>query len=264
MQLNPTSPGISFHKLDKAKDKNFWSARVNPEIRLIVHKTAGSLLLCYVDRHDKAYEWAERRKLETHPKTGAAQLVEIRETVKEVVVPIYVRTERPEPLKSVLFGNMADEELLGYGVPAEWLSDVGRVDEDGLLVLAERLPSEAAEALLKLATGGKPRMAQTPTPVANPFDHPDAQRRFRVMTNIEELQRALEFPWEKWTIFLHPEQRHWVDRDYAGPRASPALPEPAKPSSPCIAPRNWPVHIRRRACCLQRLPTRSPMPFARS
>ena len=31
------------------------------------------------------------------------------------------------------------------------------------------------------------------------------------------LQRALDFPWEKWTIFLHPEQRQWVERDYAGP-----------------------------------------------
>jgi len=29
LQLNPTNPGLSFHKLDKAKDKNFWSVRVN-------------------------------------------------------------------------------------------------------------------------------------------------------------------------------------------------------------------------------------------
>ncbi|MDZ4855342.1 MAG: 3'-5' exonuclease, partial [Nitrospirota bacterium] len=43
------------------------------------------------------------------------------------------------------------------------------------------------------------------------------QRRFRVMTNAEELQRALDFPWEKWTVFLHPEQRQWVERDYSGP-----------------------------------------------
>ncbi len=43
------------------------------------------------------------------------------------------------------------------------------------------------------------------------------QRRFRVMNNVEELQRALDFPWEKWTVFLHPEQRQWVERDYAGP-----------------------------------------------
>ena len=37
------------------------------------------------------------------------------------------------------------------------------------------------------------------------------------MTNVEELQHALDFPWEKWTVFLHPEQRQWVERDYAGP-----------------------------------------------
>ncbi|WP_409214774.1 hypothetical protein [Prosthecobacter sp.] len=47
------SPGMSFHKLDKAKDKNFWSLRVSADIRIIVHKTTGSLLLCYVNHHDK-------------------------------------------------------------------------------------------------------------------------------------------------------------------------------------------------------------------
>src|SRR5580658_5570210 len=81
LQLNPANPGMSFHKLDKAMDKNFWSVRVSKDIRLIVHKTQSSLLLCYVDHHDKAYDWVGRRKLETHPRTGAAQFVEIRETV---------------------------------------------------------------------------------------------------------------------------------------------------------------------------------------
>ena len=87
LQLNPAAPGMRFHKLEKAKDKNFWSVRAGSDIRLIVHKTKASLLLCYVDHHDKAYDWAERRKLETHPKTGAAQLVEIRETVQEIAIP---------------------------------------------------------------------------------------------------------------------------------------------------------------------------------
>ena len=217
LQVNPTGPGLSFHKLEKARDKNFWSVRVSSDIRLIVHKTEGSLLLCYVNHHDKAYDWAERRRLETHPKTGAAQLVEIRERVKEVVVPVYVQTEMPAPPKPRLFAEKSDEELLGYGVPAEWLNDVRKANEDSLLALADRLPGEAAEALLELATGGKPRAMQPVMPAANPFDHPDAQRRFRVMTNVEELQRALDFPWEKWTVFLHPEQRQWVERDYTGP-----------------------------------------------
>lgn len=60
LQLNPASPGMQFHKLDKARDKNFWSVRVSSDIRLIVHRTATSLLLCYVDHHDRAYAWAER------------------------------------------------------------------------------------------------------------------------------------------------------------------------------------------------------------
>ena len=35
---------------------------------------------------------------------------------------------------------MSDEELLGYGVPAEWLDDVRQADEDSLLV-AGRTPA---------------------------------------------------------------------------------------------------------------------------
>jgi hypothetical protein len=43
--MHPASPGLSFHQLGKARDKNFWSLRVNCDLRLIVHKTQASLLL---------------------------------------------------------------------------------------------------------------------------------------------------------------------------------------------------------------------------
>jgi mRNA-degrading endonuclease RelE of RelBE toxin-antitoxin system len=238
LQLNSANPSMSFHKLDKAKDKKFWSVRASRDIRLIVHQSDASLLLCYVGHHDEAYDWAERRKLETHPKTGAAQLVEIRETVKEIAVPVYVRTEiaanrQHAAEKSFIFAGTSDDDLLGYGVPAEWLNDIKKSTEDTLLALTDHLPAEAAEALLELATGGKPRglgddiaahrvfppqrLPQAAVAMTNPFDHPDAQRRFRVMANVEELQRALDFPWEKWTVFLHPAQRRLVERDYTGP-----------------------------------------------
>ena len=216
LQLNPSNPGMSFHRLNKAKDKNFWSVRVNGDIRLIVHKSKTSLLLCYAGHHDKAYDWAERRRLETHPKTGAAQLVEIRETVQEILVPTYVEPPKPAPAKPSLFEGISADDLLAYGVPPEWLSDVRQVDEDNLLLLADRLPGEAAEALLELATGGNP-IPPPPPATTNPLDHPDAQRRFRVMRNVEELQRALEFPWDRWSVFLHPEQRQMVERPYTGP-----------------------------------------------
>ena len=250
LQMNPVNPGMSFHKLDKAKDKNFWSVRVSSDIRLIVHKTASSLLLCYVDHHDKAYQWAERRKLEVHPTTGAAQFVEIRERVQEIAVPTYV-VEQPVPspssrVKPALFTRITDEELLGYGVPSEWLADVRAANEDSLLDLADHLPAEASEALLELATGGMPRASSnwhhSATSAAmsldpgvmydlynaggansdeaidfDAFDHPDARRRFRTINDVEELERAFAFPWDKWTIFLHPAQRELVERDYSGP-----------------------------------------------
>ena len=63
---------------------------------LIVHRTTSSFLLCYVDHHDEAYDWAVRRRVEPHPTTGAAQLVEIRETVREIQVPRYVVNRRAD------------------------------------------------------------------------------------------------------------------------------------------------------------------------
>ena len=215
LQLNPAQPGMKFHRVDGAKDRNFWSVRVSRGLRLIVHKTASNFLLCYVGEHDESYRWAERRRIEQHPNTGAAQLVEIREVVRDIEVPRYVTAE---PAASPLFSGVADNQLLDYGVPAEWLEDVRQVDdEDALLEVTDHLPAEAAEALVALATGSTPERPARATADEDPFAHPDAQRRFRVLGNHEELQQALEYPWEKWTVFLHPAQRQMVRRSFHGP-----------------------------------------------
>lgn len=68
-----------------------------------------------------------------------------------------------------------------------------------------------------LATGGTPELPVVAAPGSDPFQNPDAQRSFRVMTDSEELARALEFPWDKWTVFLHPPRRQLVERDYNAP-----------------------------------------------
>ena len=108
-------------------------------------------------------------------------------------------------------------ELLGYGVPSDWLETVRGADEDSLLELVEHLPAEAMEALVQLATGGIVQLPEVVPAGTDPFDHPDARRRFRVVSDVEELERALEYPWEQWAIFLHPAQRAIVERDFNGP-----------------------------------------------
>jgi hypothetical protein len=212
-QMNPARSGFSFERLNKSKDPNFWSLRVSDGIRIIAHRSPDLVTMCYVDRHDEAYQWAERRRFEVHPETGAAQIVEIRETVKEIT-KVIERQVRPP-----LFGGFEPDYLFALGVPTEWLDGVRLVSEDNFDALIGHLPDEAVERLLDLAAG-KP--VPRPTPVKGTTDitavlHPDAQRRFRVIDNQQELRQALDFPWDQWIVFLHPTQRSVVEKSFSGP-----------------------------------------------
>src|SRR5882762_1283846 len=128
LQLNLSNPGLRFHRLERPRDPNFWSVRVNEDIRLIIHRTPTSVLLCYVGHHDTAHAWAERRRIERHPTTGAAQLVELPERVEQIAIQA-VATAAPLP-KPLLFAGITDDTLLGYGAPTEWLGEVRRANED--------------------------------------------------------------------------------------------------------------------------------------
>ena len=217
LQTDPARPGFRMHRIEGARDRNFRSARVNQDIRIIIHQSGDSMTLCYVDHHDDAYKWAHGRRMEAHPHTGAMQIVEIHETVREIEVPVYVEAEHRASPKPRPAAGMPDDQLLSYGVPVEWLGSVRDADEDDLLDIASHLPEEAGEALLRIAAGGTPQPALPVPAGADPFDHPDAMRRFRVMRDIEELTQALEYPWDRWSIFLHPAQRAIVEREYSGP-----------------------------------------------
>lgn len=224
LQTDPNRPGLQMHRIDASKDPNFWSVRVNRDLRIIIHKTGDSVMLAYVDHHDDAYAWAERRRIETHPRTGALQIVEVRERVEEITLrasPLiqpdlpFVVTP-PLPIVDVpLFAQLSSEEALSIGVPSDWVDDVLQASEDRFFTLANHLPQEAAEALLEYAATGvlnKPKAVD-----ATPVTHPDAQRRFRILEGHEELAAALDQPFEKWAVFLHPSQRALVERDFGGP-----------------------------------------------
>ncbi|MCY4281745.1 MAG: UvrD-helicase domain-containing protein [Gammaproteobacteria bacterium] len=210
----------------RAKDRRFWTVRVNRDIRVVVHKTENSFLVCYVNHHDDAYKWAERRRIEIHPQTGAAQIVEVRERVEENASPYFANSQSQlmmvadEPAPAYLpglFHRLSEQELLGVGVPEDWVRDIRQASEDNFLDIAEHLPAEASDALLDYVSSGILSQPVQARADLDPFDHPDAQRRFRVMENIEELERALDYPWEQWAIFLHPSQRELVNRQFNGP-----------------------------------------------
>ncbi len=229
LQQDPAAPGLKFHRVNKSKDPNFWSVRVNDDLRIIIHKTDDSFLICHIGHHDDAYAWAERRRIEVHPRTGAAQIVQVRERIDENGVSNLADfatstalgetsgTDFENPARSLIFADLTTDDLLSVGVPEDWLDDIRKATEEAFFEIAERLPDEAAEALLEYATTGRIEPQEIPASKTNPFDHPDAQRRFRILDNVEELRRALDYPWDQWSVFLHPSQRSMVDADFSGP-----------------------------------------------
>jgi serine/threonine protein kinase/mRNA-degrading endonuclease RelE of RelBE toxin-antitoxin system len=213
LQSNPENPGMRFHKLSRARDRKFWSVRVNRDLRLIVHRAVGRFLVCFVGRHDDAYSWAERRKLERHPDTGATQFIEVRETVTEIVIPHNVEGDtlapKPEP-RPAPFAEFADEELLHYGVPEELFEDVRAADEDRLLEIFERIPEKEAETLLQLATGNQQRVpASVGIEETVVLDSVEVEK-FRRIENPEQLELVLQFQWDKWDdIRIMNSTKYW-------------------------------------------------------
>jgi hypothetical protein len=210
-QVNPAHPGLRVHRIESSRDQSFASARVNADLRLVIHRTADTSVLCYVGHHDDAYRWAERRRLEVNPDTGAAQFVVIDERVENVVRRI-VRTVVQEPPVLAAFG---EAQLRTLGVPQELLPTVLAATRSDLPDLIGILPDEAMERIIELADGRPP--TAPPERAADPFRHPDAARRFRIVDTAADVRAALDAGWARWSVYLHPDQRNVVDRRWSGP-----------------------------------------------
>lgn len=118
-------------------------------------------------------------------------------------------------LSPPIFAGLDRDDLLSIGVPEDWLADVTAATEDSFFALAGHLPAEAAEALLEYAATGRLTPAAPPAP--DPLGHPDTMRRFRVLDGADELAAALDAPFDKWSVFLHPAQRGVAERRFNGP-----------------------------------------------
>lgn len=214
--------GKRMHRVERAADPDVWSVRAGRDLRLIVQRNGDTLVLVYAAHHDEAYRWAGRKKLQVHERTGAMQLVEVREAADPApfaTPPVEAPTAAPPLPVRRPFADVGDDQLLDVGVPRDWLDAVRATELAEVDALYDMLPAEAAEALVDVATGGRfeDHIAAKAVPGSDPFAHPDAQRRFRVLDNIEELRAALALPFEKWAVFLHPLQRALVERSRSGP-----------------------------------------------
>ena len=216
LNIDPTVSTLSLHKLDG--NAGWWSAYVNGDIRIIFHRgDDGQMVLCWVDHHDRAYVWAKNHVLKEHPATGKMQLVEIPEIVAE---PKIEMSQKDETSKRPLCDRLAitRDELLGWGVPEEWVERVmAATEEEELLNIGQHhLPPEAADAVLSIAVGERP--AVEPEETVNGGEPKWNPQSWWVVSKDDDLKSILEnADWDAWCVYLHPSQRKVAYRKYDKP-----------------------------------------------
>lgn len=212
---NPAHPSIQLHTITATRSKGLWSGRVNQDLRMILHKDGEAWALLYVDHHDPAYRWAARREVGRHPVTGALQIVETVERVREIekVIPI-------EPALPPLFQTErhSDAYLLSLGVPENWLPTLRKVtDDEQLAVVVEQLPMDVGLRLIELSAG-KLVTPPAPLPPERPLaESSELRSQFYVVEDSAGLAAALAAPLDRWIAFLHPSQREIVEASSRGP-----------------------------------------------
>lgn len=205
MKDGQARPGLRWHGLET---QDLYSISPNMDFRVIIHHRGEDYAVLYVDHHDRAYDWARRRRLEVHPYTGSMQIVEVEERTEVVTHVTTVAEERP-------FHSYDGEYLLQLGVPETYVQTVRHASTRNAHELLELLPEDVSERLLGLLAGELVRPAEQRH--GDPFTHPDAQRAFRVAEDDAALEAALSGAWRDWVVFLHPSQRALVERTYTGP-----------------------------------------------
>jgi len=223
---------------------------------IIVHPPRGDVyLLVWVDHHDEAHAWARNKRFEVNPTVGSLQVFEMQEEPPPLTpVPAAFAApaslspfaaDAPAPSTAVaspasapdvvpagrLLSGRTHADLRRCAVPEPLLPSARALrTEDDLEELKDYLPEEAFEALCTLALGGslaealedvertrRATEARVDTQnFANALDHPDSQRRFKLVSSGRELAEMLAAPLQQWRTFLHPSQRKVVSMNSKG------------------------------------------------
>ncbi|MGM9992155.1 MAG: 3'-5' exonuclease [Candidatus Bruticola sp.] len=233
-QTDPSLPGFNYERIAGAADSQLCSVRIDDCYRCIVvrQKETGTYLLLWVDKHDKAYDWAMKRCCSVNPASGALQIYVCSE---ESYLPSQSKTDA-EPL----FAAWSDGQLKELGVPNDLIPyvrsfvskpDFYRSQEvlshdvyERLAFFVEGIPlrevldycrelseiqSQSDKPVLASSNGSQANLAQAVRTLAS-------GSYFTIVDNDADLQRIMAAPLEKWRVFLHPLQRDAVTRNYNG------------------------------------------------
>jgi superfamily I DNA/RNA helicase/mRNA-degrading endonuclease RelE of RelBE toxin-antitoxin system len=197
------------------------SCRVDDDYRVIwKHIKPDHILFCLVDKHDPAYRRAARKSFALQD--GVVRMADILEVGAQVpdTAPggLFAQSPRTDAGLGELFIGYRDQELLDMGVPADVLSHIRALNELDQLPAVERLlPVEVFDRLLAIALGEVERPVVPDAELRTSIERFQGGEALCSFVDSEEFRRALEGDMQEWMLFLAPDQRQIVNRQYAGP-----------------------------------------------
>jgi hypothetical protein len=240
LNTDDTSPSLHIEPLHVAIDPRVRTGRVDIHYRAVLFKVddkSGVPTYIYMGtwNHDDAIKRAEKATLRVNPINGTLEgLIGDTETVAAPPPPV-VATSSAEEAPSYLAGvgytvaDLTDRLGISATIAAKAMA---AHDESGLIDAAEGAVEWEGSALLDLATGisiddirEKHGFTQEPVDtgldedqkIIEALERPASKMQFAFIEDNDELRRVIEGgDFAAWRIFLHPEQRKYVDTDFTG------------------------------------------------
>lgn len=239
------TPGLHIEPINGSADPTVRTGRVNDYWRAILFRIdppSGQTQYVYAGTwpHDDAIEKAKKLTLHVNHVNGVLELRDAvaahESTITSETAPVAstMPASTIRPLLSELGYFVTDlTEEFGF---SQTIADAAftLVDEDALLTFVEALDTPwQQDVLISMATRealhvireelGLDRSVEfapdvdDATKIIEALKHPASRMQFTYVEDNEELRRIIEDgDFGAWRVFLHPEQRAYVDKDYSG------------------------------------------------
>lgn len=228
-----TTPGLHVEPIHNAADPRVRTGRVDDFWRAVMFRLDSDDEHHYVIHgiwpHDDANAVAQRVRLIVNPINGLPQIDEIAPPTASAVAPPVRRDEQP---LLVRLGHDRPALVDTLGLPDDVADQaLAAITEDAMLDLAQRYDGWVGTILVDLAAGDTieaivARMqlekaslsGDTDADVLHSLKRPAAALQYAFIGDQDDLRRVIEHgDFGAWRIFLHPEQRRYVEHSYNGP-----------------------------------------------
>lgn len=218
---NPKSPGLNLEPLHAS---HFYSIRASQDLRIILTPLDEGKqrfwILLYVDHHDKAYDWAQNRRMSFNDATQTYDLLQVGgdEILKA----------KTAPSANNVFASWSNRNLQKLGLPLPMKPFLLGIDSDQQLdELKEFIPEITLEAL-KFAWMGESvdeviryvasaKSTEQDSDLATVLTSPANQRNLVEVRRTDELEKFYQGDFADWMVYLHHTQRQMAEGRFKGP-----------------------------------------------